>query len=59
MIMNVADKEVGIMNWPHKVASVAHRDFNEAAQICLEHGVRHLGLPFGIISSIHRNVFRG
>ena len=58
MIMNVADKKVGILDWPHKVASVAHRDFEEAAQTCLELGAQHLGLPFGVISSVHRNVFR-
>jgi hypothetical protein len=58
MIMNVADTEVGILDWAHKVASVSHRDFDDAAKTCLELGVQHLGLPFGVISSIHRNVFR-
>lgn len=44
MIMNVADKEVGILDWAHKVASVSHRDFDDAAKTCLELGVQHLGL---------------
>lgn len=58
MIMNLADKQVGILDWAHKVASVSHRGFEDAAGTCLDLGVQHLGLPFGVVSSIHRNVFR-
>jgi hypothetical protein len=58
MIMKSNEHRVDALSWPHQVASMGHRHFDDVSQTCLDLGTKYMQMPYGVISSIHRNVYR-